>query len=199
MGGRNRAATSFNLPEVQLMMRVLDASGEAGARALSKRLSLLATRIERGVINPAKAARDRHDRVREAFLLAAKTGRPWSNHAFADASGISYAIVTRVVRECRLIAGLRGVRLAPVTASRVEADNSVCAIYATLRDANQWGPWQLQPVAALAGVSVDVARKSVKAAVRVYPIGDRYEGGLPALLRDLGKVEYVDANVEAAE
>jgi len=194
MARKLRGGLNVTLEEAEAIQRALN--GTVCPR-LSRRVEALVARLRNGVVNSAERARARHELVRQAYMNARRAGEAWNNQAFADSSGISCEIVRKVVRDFQFVDGLTGVRLAGhgLNARR----NAVSSVYATLRDANQWGPWQLQPVAALVGCSVDQVKRSVKLAVRRYPEGERWEGGLSALLRDLRNVEYRDRNVEAAE
>jgi len=196
-----RVNTSFSRDEALLLKRVLGAASEfatdpafAAISAKADRLVERADGFRKGVTRAA--ARARHERITADFHASIRQRQPWDSKQYAERMGFSYHTVVEVVRDARLVTGLKGVHLAKRSTGKPML---VAGIYGTLRDANQWGPWQLQPVAALVGSDVEQVRVAVKAAARRYPECARYEGGLTALLRDLRNVEYRARNEEAAE
>lgn len=194
-----RVSQSFSLSEARLLHEVVSAAsmnGDAYARLQSK-VRTLHRRAEGEVARRKSRAevQAQHERILADYAVSAANGEPWSNSEYAARSGLPYSVVTAATKEARLIAGLTYTK-APNASKRL-----VEAAYVTLREANKWGPWQVQPLAELVGLTLAETRKAIKAAVRRFNSNadcERWPGGATALLREINGAGD-DAEMEAAE
>lgn len=194
-----RVSQSFSVSEARLLHEVVTAAAvddDAYARLRAK-IGVLRRRAEGEVsrIKSRAEAQAQAERIRADYSACAASGGSWNHVEYAAKTGISYCDVTRATKEARLIAGLT------YTKTRTASKCLVEAAYVTLREANQWGPWRVQPLAELVGLTAAETRKAIKAAVRRFNANadcERWPGGAVALLREMNGAGET-AKVEAAE